>query len=109
MKSSFKVPDGYSIIRFEFKREGITKGTGKLFIDGQWAGSLFMPRTLPFVLSVEGLDIGRDRLTPVSSNYPLPGFPFSGQIEKVVIKIHENPFFKRDSICININGKTVYL
>ncbi len=75
-----------------------------------------MPRTLPFVLSVEGLDIGRDRLTSVSTNYPVQEFPFSGQIEKAVIELYDDHevsmFFKkkkRDSICINMNGTILYL
>ncbi|MCX2828586.1 MULTISPECIES: hypothetical protein [Bacillus] len=75
-----------------------------------------MPRTLPFLISAEGLDIGRDRLTAVSSNYPVPEFQFSGQIERVVIELHDDQeysqFFKqnkRDSIHININGKFISL
>lgn len=109
MKSSLMVPEGFSVIRYEFGREHLTEGTGKFFINGQLSGTLFMPKTLPLVISVEGMDIGRDRLTPVSSNYPVQEFPFSGIIEKVVIQINENPFLKRDSVRIHINGKTVYL
>jgi arylsulfatase A-like enzyme len=109
IKSSLEVPAGYSMIRFEFRRELFIQGTGKLFINGRQVGAIFMPRTLPFVLSVEGLDVGRDRLSPVSSNYAVKEFPFSGQIEKVVIEIYEELSFKKDSIRITVNGTTLYL
>lgn len=114
IQSSAQVPVGYSTIRFEFKKELLNQGTGILYINDQQVGTLYMPRTLPFLISAEGLDIGRDRLTAVSSNYPVPEFPFSGQIERVVIELHDDQeysqFFKqnkRDSIHININGKII--
>jgi arylsulfatase len=71
-----------------------------------------MPRTLPFVISVEGMDIGRDRLTSVSANYPVPEFPFSGQIEKVIIELHDNrpdSMFFKNPIYININGRIIII
>ncbi|MFE5320693.1 arylsulfatase [Paenibacillus sp. NPDC056579] len=108
-QSSAGVPLGYSTIQFIFKRRGILQGVGKLFINGQDVGTVDMPRTLPFVLSVEGLDVGRDRLTPVSPRYPTPEFPFNGLIEKAVVDICEPPLsimHQRDSIYISINGKT---
>lgn len=111
IKSTFEVPIGDSTIQFHFKRGIFTQGIGELFINAEEAGAIFMPRTLPFVLSVEGLDIGRDRLTPVSTNYPTIEFPFSGKIEKAVIEIYEESFFKKheELIMIQINGKRMYL
>ena len=116
IQSSVPVPIGASTIRFEFKKVIFTQGIGKLSINDQQVGTLYMPRTLPFVLSVEGLDIGKDGLTPVSTNYPVPEFPFSGQIEKVIIELYDDQqnilFFekkKRDSICIILNGTILYL
>lgn len=116
VQSSVEVPVGYSTIKFEFKREMLIQGTGILSINGQQVGTLYMPRTLPFVISVEGVDIGRDRLSSVSPNYPVPEFPFSGQIERVVIELHsdqeDSRVFKkkeRDFISININGTMIYL
>ncbi|OIK16019.1 arylsulfatase [Bacillus sp. MUM 116] len=109
IQSSLEVPIGSSTIQFEFNRKGFIQGTGKLYINGQEVGTVYMPRTLPFVLSVEGLDIGLDRLSPVSLNYPEVEFPFSGKIEKAVIEIYGDSFFKkktRDIITVTINGKT---
>ncbi|WP_256941416.1 arylsulfatase [Bacillus sp. EAC] len=114
VESSIEVPIGFSTIQFDFNREMIIKGTGRLYINDQLVGSIFMPRTLPFLISVEGLDIGRDRLTSVSFNYPVPEFPFSGQIEKAIIQLYEERepenFFeseRKDSITININGTII--
>ncbi|MBP0723615.1 arylsulfatase [Bacillus sp. RG28] len=115
IQSSTPVPVGYSIIQFDFIRKLILQGTGILSINQQSVGSVFMTKTFPFFVSVEGLDVGRDRLTPVSTNYPVPEFPFSGQIEKVVIEVHEDEFstlfnrIKEDPISININGTIRFL
>lgn len=109
IQSFLEVPTGDSTIQFQFERKMLIQGTGKLSINGQLVGTVYMPRTLPFIISFEGLDIGRDRFTPVSTNYPSPEYPFSGQIEKAVIEIYEEPIFKTDSIRISINGTTLYL
>ncbi|WP_082797535.1 arylsulfatase [Neobacillus drentensis] len=106
IQSPAQVPIGNSTIIFDFKRGQETSGMGSLSINSQQVGTIFMPRTLPFIISVEGLDIGRDRLSAVSANYPVPEFPFSGQIKKAVIELYRE--FKRD-ICIQINGTIQYL
>jgi hypothetical protein len=111
IQSSVEVAVGYSTIRFEFTNKLLVQGTGRLYMNGQQVGEVFMPRTLPFIISVEGLDIGMDRLAPVSSNYPRPEFAFSGKIEKVVIEIQDelaksnfSHHLDKDSIIINLNG-----
>ncbi|MFJ5714061.1 sulfatase-like hydrolase/transferase [Neobacillus sp. NPDC093127] len=116
IQSNVEVPVGYSTIRFEFIRKIFSEGTGKLYIDGQQVGTLYMPRTLPFVISVEGMDIGRDQLTSVSPNYPVPEYPFSGHIERVIIELDDDQEYskflkkeKREPIYININGTIIFL
>jgi len=113
IQSSVQVPIGSSTVRFDFKRSQETSGTGKLSINGLQVGTRYMPRTLSFLISIEGMDIGRDRLTSVSANYPVPKFPFTGQIQKAVIELYNDPMFlnkkKIDPISININGSISYL
>jgi arylsulfatase len=116
VQSLVEVPIGLSIIRFEFRRQMFTKGIGIMYINNQLVGAVDMARTLPFVISVEGLDIGRDRLTPVSRNYPIPEFPFTGQIKQVdIILLDENvpikpwPHQDKEPIYINLNGKLMLL
>ncbi|HEY2420004.1 MAG TPA: sulfatase-like hydrolase/transferase, partial [Neobacillus sp.] len=116
VQSSVEVPVGLSTIRFEFKRKIFTQGNGMLYINNQLSGIVKLARTLPFVISVEGLDIGRDRLTPVSRNYPIPEFPFTGQIKQVDIilldekaLIKQRPYQDKEPIYINLNGKRMLL
>ncbi|MDP4170958.1 MAG: arylsulfatase [Bacillota bacterium] len=116
IQSTVEVPVGYSNIRFDFIKEWLIRGNGYLYIDGMLVGTVHMPRTLPFVISVEGLDIGCDRLSPVSPFYPRREFAFNGQIEKVVIEVHDSFVNRRlsyqeekDSIYININGTITLL
>ncbi len=115
VQSSIEVPVGFSTIRFEFKNRFI-QGSGMIYINNQLVGTVYMARTLPFVISVEGLDIGRDRLTPVSPNYPVPEFPFTGQIKQVDIALLDehnktHPVYDEDKepIYINLNGTIILL
>ena len=56
-------------------------------IDGQPAGKLRLPRTVPFLFSIhETLDIGTDLGGPVAPGYA-PGSEFDGRIKDVVIDI----------------------
>ncbi|KMY56308.1 arylsulfatase [Bacillus sp. FJAT-27231] len=114
VRSSIEVPIGFSVIRFEFKRKKLIQGIGKLYINNELAGIVHLERTLPFVLSIEGLDIGRDRLTPVSPHYPVPEFPFTGQIKQVDIELLDAPVKSQSSHCggkqpiyIQLNGSII--
>ncbi len=111
LRSSIEVPIGFSTIRFEFTRKLFSGGMGCLYMDHQLVGTVEMAKTLPFVISVEGLDIGRDRLTPVSPNYPVPEFPFTGQIKYAEIKLlkEERTTKSYAPIYINVNGRIKYL
>ncbi len=51
-------------------------------------GAGIIPRPLPFLISWEGFDIGRDSLSPVSLRYEDKGeFPFMGKLNKVLLEI----------------------
>jgi len=84
IESTIPVPTGKSEIRFEFEKTGKFAGIGKLFINGQEVGRIDMPKTIAGRLSHEGLDIGRDGNTLITTSYT-DSFPFTGQIEKVAI------------------------
>lgn len=119
IQSATEVPNGYVNLKFKFKKIGFNQGAGMLYINDQQVGIGYIPKTLPFLLSHEGLDIGRDRLAPVSTNYPAPEFPFSGQIEKVIVELRENKTgsimfseckkAEKESIYINVNGTIIFL
>ncbi len=60
------------------------RGTGTLYIDDMEVGSGYV-ENVSFGISLEGTDIGRDSLTPVTPNYKHRGeFPFTGVIKEVV-------------------------
>lgn len=84
IESSIPVPTGKSEIQFEFEKTGKLAGIGKLLINGKEAGRTDMPKTIAGRLSHEGLDIGRDGNTLISTSYT-DSFAFTGQIEKVAI------------------------
>jgi arylsulfatase len=87
MLSSRAVPRGDSSVGFRFQlREGAgpMSGIGSLLIDGQVVGELQLP--VPVFFTNEGLDIGRDTLTAVSSRYQAPN-AFTGSFDEVVFEL----------------------
>ncbi|MGO4756932.1 arylsulfatase, partial [Streptomyces sp. 2MCAF27] len=62
------------------------RGTGHLYVSGRPVGSEPIPRVLPHFLGWQGLDIGRDTLSPSSSSYE-GEFAFTGGFEKVVFTV----------------------
>jgi arylsulfatase len=59
-------------------------GTGTLRVNGKDAGSLAIDTPLTAVW--EGLEVGRDGLSPVSTHYASP-FEYSGELPEVLIRI----------------------
>jgi arylsulfatase len=81
------VPTGKSTVRAHFSRKE-KKGTLTLSINGKECGSILIPYVL-LALSTTGMDIGQDRLSPVTNDYEGP-FKFSGVIHRVVIDLLNN-------------------
>jgi arylsulfatase len=71
-------------IEAQFDRHSRT-GTLTLAVDGAGLGSIEIG-TVVRMLGSTGMDLGRDRLSPVASDYEGP-FPFTGRLLKVVFKI----------------------
>ena len=90
-----EVPVGESTLGFRFDKTGevdIRKqtgatGTGTLLINGEEVGNGTIAPTTPIRYSwEEGLEIGVDRLTPVTESYTSP-FEFTGILKKVVLEV----------------------
>ncbi|MBX3464748.1 MAG: arylsulfatase [Planctomycetes bacterium] len=81
---------GKHTIVYEFVPDAATPGAGGrsiLRIDGRDVGEERIPRTQPFAFSGdEGVDVGRDGETPVSSEYAAIDNAFTGRIVKVVVE-----------------------
>jgi arylsulfatase len=75
-------------------RTGVTEYT--LLIDGEAAGSLQTQLAFNNFISWSGLDIGRDRSSPVS-HYEAP-FEFSGQLLKVTVDMHADQKLDGDGV-----------
>jgi arylsulfatase len=88
--SDTEVPTGPSILGYQFEKTGEHQGVGRLFINGAKVGEGTIPRTIPVSYGPEGLDIGRDSLTPVSEDYVCP-FEFTGVLKKVVVTVNGEP------------------
>ncbi|MBW1851668.1 MAG: arylsulfatase [Deltaproteobacteria bacterium] len=78
---ALSVAKGFLSEGADFDRLAVLKGTGSLYINGEKAGETQIDQ--PLFAVWEGLDIGMDRLSPVSPAYQTP-FAFTGTLEKVV-------------------------
>jgi arylsulfatase len=67
-----------------------------LLIDGEPAGSLQTPLAFNNFISWSGLDIGRDRSSPVS-HYPAP-FEFTGRLLRVTVAMHDDQKLDGDGV-----------
>lgn len=84
------LPPGKHRIRFDFAYDGggMGKGgTGTLLVDGKSVATGRIQKTIPIRVTLdEGLDVGEDTGTPVTTTYDVP-FKFTGKIEKVTIDL----------------------
>lgn len=70
-------------ILFEQTGPGLRSGTGTLLVNGEGVGRGEITRHVEN--GREGLDVGRDRLTPAGRGYAFP-FPCSGALLEVVFE-----------------------
>ncbi|MBP2652280.1 MAG: type phosphodiesterase / nucleotide pyrophosphatase family protein [Firmicutes bacterium] len=90
-ESNIEVPVGASTLKFEFKKTGPFAGIGRLYINNTVSGEVAMPQTCRVTLTLESLDIGRDRHTPASKAYQKMGeFPFAGNLEYVAYELQND-------------------
>jgi hypothetical protein len=84
---SHVLPSGKVRLEFRFIPKGFAKGTGQLYVNGEKADEVGMPAInfAAFSLS-ETFDVGRDTGTQVSPLYQ-GDFPFTGKLDKVVVKL----------------------
>jgi arylsulfatase len=88
-----KLPKGKVDLKFSFVKTGMLKGTGELWVNGKKVAEAPIDKTVPGTFSLsETFDVGVDNGTPVSNNYKAKDhFPFTGQIDKVVINLIPDP------------------
>lgn len=84
--SEEELPTGPAELTFEFVKTGDMQGVGHLYVSGRPVGTADIPRVLPHFLGWQGLDVGRDTLSPSSPGYE-GEFAFTGGFEKVVFTV----------------------
>ncbi|MBI5287681.1 MAG: hypothetical protein HY873_01775 [Chloroflexi bacterium] len=97
MESDRAVPAGHHLLASSFEKTGQQPfgagGTVRLFIDGEQAGEMTLPFTIPVLAGAgESLQVGCDVGAPVTEEYRAP-FRFSGTLHRVVVDLrgHEPP------------------
>jgi len=89
--SSAPIGAGKHVIRYEFIADAAKPGTGgscALYVDEKQVAKGHIPKTQPFLFSGdEGVDVGIDGETAVSSDYTPSGSKFTGKIVKVTIDV----------------------
>ncbi len=97
IESQHELPVGKCMVKFMFEKEKIVDkscqqeawGTGRIYINDKEEGQLRL-RVPPHGFAIEGTDVGRDSMTPVSSLYKNKnGFPFTGILKEIRIDIQD--------------------
>lgn len=92
VRSDRPLPDGPCTVTFRMERgepvRGRAPGTGTLAIDGAVSGRFETDRIFVVTISWSGLDVGRDRASPVG-DYESPN-AFTGRIRRVVFDLDDD-------------------
>ncbi len=83
------VAPGPHTLSLAFEKTGELRGTAHLAVDDVALASGEIASTARYMLAWQGLEIGRDSLSPVSERYPRD-FAFTGDLATVVISLAED-------------------
>lgn len=82
VSTALAVTQGFFSEGMEFNRLSVLKGTASLWINGKKSGETVIEQ--PFMIAWEGLDVGRDKGSPVSPHYAAQSpFSFEGKLTHV--------------------------
>ncbi len=95
VRSAHPIPEGPSTLAFRLQREG-NRGHGSLWIDGEESGSFETDRIFVVTISWSGLDVGRDRVSPVS-DYEAP-FAFTGRLRRVIVHLADDQDLDHEAV-----------
>jgi arylsulfatase A-like enzyme len=89
VRSAETISPGHHVLSMSFKIDDAKPGAGgwvTLTIEGRAVAREHVEHTLSLMPWTEGLDVGRDLLTPVSADYSVPD-RFSGRIRTVTVRL----------------------
>ena len=81
---------GHHVVKYDFtidEAKAGAGGTAVLSVDGEQVAEGKIPKTQPYLMSLdEGINVGADHETPVSEDYKEGDNKFTGKIQKVTIE-----------------------
>jgi arylsulfatase len=81
---------GHHVVKYQFtidEAKAGAGGTAVLSVDGEQVAEGKIPKTQPYLMSLdEGINVGADHETPVSEDYKEGDNKFTGTIQKVTIE-----------------------
>ena len=81
---------GHHVVKYDFtidEAKAGSGGTAVLSVDGEKVAEGKIPKTQPYLMSLdEGINVGADHETPVSEDYKEGDNKFTGKIQKVTIE-----------------------
>lgn len=80
---------GQHRLAMDFTRTGHLQGVAEICVDDVPVGSVELPSTARYMMAWQGLEIGRDALSPVSERYPRE-FAFTGELETVEFTLSDD-------------------
>lgn len=84
VEAPLAIAPGEHVFRYEFAKTGELSGTARLLVDGRTVDELTIDATSRYFMDWEGLDVGRDGLSPVSPDYAdRSPFAFTGRIRSI--------------------------
>nr|WP_240423856.1 arylsulfatase [Microbacterium halotolerans] len=84
LESPLILSRGEHVFRYEFAKTGELCGTARMLVDGRVVDSKDIDATSRYFMDWEGLDVGRDGLSPVSPDYAdRRPFAFTGEIKSI--------------------------
>ena len=88
--TSGPLPKGETVLTFDFERTGPFAGTGRILVNGEEADRTEMPKMHLATYSLaETFDVGLDTGTQVDPGYGGTPFPFTGDLDRVVITLRD--------------------
>jgi arylsulfatase len=88
--TSPSLPKGKTELKFNFIKTKNFGGTGELYVNGKKVDETDMPQMHISTYSLaETFDVGIDNGTQVDPNYAGSPFPFSGELDRVVVTLRD--------------------
>lgn len=91
VEAPLQITAGEHEFTYRFEKTGELSGIGRLFIDGDQVDETVLGATSRYFMDWEGLDVGRDALSPVTPDYAdRSPFAFTGSITSIDFELGDD-------------------